>query len=147
MLMSAKRAEYWIHKRRSGVTMGMIALRVFGVVVLLNLLISCVHDRPLIGTDELTRESIVGRWYLEREHALIIFNPNGTGLIEAYIESGHVTIDRDFHWSVLDNRLTTEPALRLPSKQARETYIIQQLTETSLAFKKINGWRALKLTK
>lgn len=35
--MSAKRARYWIHKMRSGVTMDMVPVRIFGLVILFAL--------------------------------------------------------------------------------------------------------------
>lgn len=123
-----------------------MSMRASSLAILISFLIGCVHNQPFSGTEESARELLIGHWILEGEATFITFSKNGTGLIEAYIESGHVTLDSELSWSVSGNQLITEPSLESPDKRARETYIIHQPSGASVVIKGINGRRVLTLT-
>lgn len=116
------------------------------LVLIVSILLGCVSNQPYTGSDQSARQLLIGKWSLEGEVTTVTFYPDGSGLIEAYISSGHVTLDSEFSWSISGNKLITEPSLGSPDNRARETYILHEPRSSSIVIKGMNGRRALEFT-
>ena len=123
-----------------------MSMRVPSLVLIISILFGCVNNQPYTGSDQSARELLIGKWNLEGEATTVTFNSGGSGLIEAYIESGHVTLDSELSWSISGNKLITVPSLESPDKRTREVYILREPKGSSIEIKSINGRRVLTLT-
>lgn len=120
-------------------------MRVPSLVLLMATLFGCVSSQPYTGSEQSARELLLGQWILKGESTTITFSSDGSGSLETYIESGHVTLDSEFIWKVKGNKLSTKPSLECPDNRARGMYIIHETNGPNVVIKGSNSRRVLTL--